>query len=190
MKEKTNNTWLIELAEKYPSSADPRFMEGVLEHMSLREEEGEKKGRNAAVSEIELELLQYQVVMPRDEKWTKLFLAVRSMHSASTPLTTRKKSDMNTQNTVDSEWEEGKIKDWIETCLDGDAHGEWFRAPQFVIIEDMSELMAPRIAEKVLTLITSVRSEERDLLKSKIDTILSSNESQEMQLLQIGKIFE
>lgn len=38
-----------------------------------------------------------------------------------------------------------EIKDWIETCLDADAHGKWVRAPRFQVIEDVAELMAPRI---------------------------------------------
>jgi hypothetical protein len=44
---------------------------------------------------------------------------------------------------------EEEIKDWIETCLDGDAHGKWVRAPLFSVIEDVAELMAPRIVLKI-----------------------------------------
>ena len=48
---------------------------------------------------------------------------------------------MTAQNKVE------KIKDWIETCLDVDAHGKWVRAPKFEILEDVADLMAPWIVE-------------------------------------------
>jgi len=44
---------------------------------------------------------------------------------------------------------EEEIKNWIETCLDGDAHGKWKRAPLFSVLEDVAELMAPRIVLKI-----------------------------------------
>lgn len=46
-----NNTWLVELAEKYPSSADPRFMEAVLKEVASVESRAreEEKASNRIV---------------------------------------------------------------------------------------------------------------------------------------------
>lgn len=44
---------------------------------------------------------------------------------------------------------EEEIKEWIEDSLDNDAHGKWFRAPNFNIIQDVANLMSPRFIRKL-----------------------------------------
>lgn len=57
---------------------------------------------------------------------------------------------------------EGEIenmKDWIETSLDAAAHGKWFRAPNFEIIQDVAEILAPQIVRHTSTLSDSTLRE-------------------------------
>jgi hypothetical protein len=50
---------------------------------------------------------------------------------------------------INKDMEEEEIKEWIEDCLDDEAHGNWFRAPNFNIIQDVAELMSPRFMRKL-----------------------------------------
>jgi len=62
---------------------------------------------------------------------------------------------------------EEEIKNWIETCLDGDAHGKWKRAPLFSVLEDVAELMAPRIVLKIDQALTA----EREQFNTAVETV-------------------
>lgn len=72
--------------------------------------------------------------------------------------------------TLHKEQEIEKIKDWIETSLDGDAHGPWVRAPLFQVIEDVAELMAPRIATKLNEVRTTALQEALEAVEMEADS--------------------
>lgn len=86
-------------------------------------------------------------------RWSYSLQAEQAIEWLKTLLSERPAPQKDTQSVEE-------IKDWIETALDADAHGKWVRSPQFHIIEDVAELMAPRIH----TLLThlSQEAEERD----------------------------
>lgn len=63
------------------------------------------------------------------------------------------------------------LRDWIETALDADAHGSWHKAPNFDIIQDVAELMAPRIADKLLSHEEKVVARLRDEEAKKLEQI-------------------
>ncbi len=54
-----------------------------------------------------------------------------------------------------------KLRDWIETALDADAHGKWVSPPSFKVIQDVAELLAPRIN-------TLIASRERGIVEEMI----------------------
>jgi ribonucleotide reductase beta subunit family protein with ferritin-like domain len=77
-------------------------------------------------------------------------------------------------NKLIEEQREEDLKDWIETCLDADAHGSWHRAPTFTIIQDVAELLAPRIRKMVIHSLTKFIDTEIEWLKGVMKEDLTS----------------
>jgi len=85
-KQKKDWGWLADLAEQYPSSADPRFLDGVIEQIeTLLTEEREKAGTGAMVLVASFEGAPLMLLTADSEKTSRCVEMLKGIPARSLP---------------------------------------------------------------------------------------------------------